>query len=110
MESLNPRNLEAAGKTQNRVQEYRGSIEAWHNARVTTLVGYIIGFPHDTEESVRSDIRRLISEVRPDQASFFMMTPLPGSMDHRRMIQDGSPMEADYNRFDCFHETRRTRL
>jgi len=105
MESLNPRNLEAAGKTQNRVQEYRASIEAWHNARVTTLVGYIIGFPHDTEESVRCDIRRLISEVQPDQASFFMMAPLPGSQDHRRMIQDGSPIEADYNRFDCFHET-----
>lgn len=105
MESLNPRNLEAAGKTQNRVQEYRASIEAWHNARVTTLVGYIIGFPHDTEESVRCDIRRLIREVQPDQASFFMMAPLPGSRDHRRMIQDGSPMESDYNRFDCFHET-----
>ena len=105
MESLNPRNLEAAGKTQNRVQEYRALIEAWHNARVTTMVGYIIGFPNDTEESVRSDIRRLISEVQPDQASFFILTPLPGSRDHRHMIQDGSPMEADYNRFDCFHET-----
>jgi hypothetical protein len=105
MESLNPRNLQAVGKTQNRVQEYRASIEAWHTARVTTLVGYIIGLPHDTEESVRCDIRRLISEVQPDQASFFMMAPLPGSRDHRCMIEDGSPLEADYNRFDCFHET-----
>jgi hypothetical protein len=43
--------------------------------------------------------------VRPDQASFFMMSPLPGSMDHKRMIEDGAPMEADYNRFDCFHQT-----
>jgi hypothetical protein len=105
MESLNPRNLQAVGKTQNRVQEYRASIEAWHKARVTTLVGYIIGFPDDTEESVRCDIRRLIREVQPDQASFFIMTPLPGSRDHRCMIEDGAPMEADYNRFDCFHET-----
>ena len=105
MESLNPRNLQAAGKTQNRVQEYRASIEAWHNARVTTLVGYIIGFPHDTEESVRCDIRRLVREVQPDQASFFMMAPLPGSSDHRCMIEGGAPMEADYNRFDCSHET-----
>jgi radical SAM superfamily enzyme YgiQ (UPF0313 family) len=105
MESLNPRNLQAAGKTQNRVQEYRAAIEAWHKARVTTLVGYIIGFPYDTEESVKCDIRRLVTEVQPDQASFFMMAPLPGSRDHRRAIEDGVPMEADYNRFDCFHET-----
>jgi hypothetical protein len=105
MESLNPRNLQAVGKTQNRVQGYHASIEAWHNARVTTLVGYIIGFPHDTEESIRCDIRRLVREVQPDQASFFMMAPLPGSRDHQRMIEDGGPMEADYNLFDCFHET-----
>ena len=88
MESLNPRNLQAAGKTQNQVQEYRASIGAWHNARVTTIVGYIIGFPHDTERSVRCDIRRLVREVQPDQASFFMMTPLPGSRDHQCMIEE----------------------
>ena len=105
MESLNPRNLQAAGKTQNRVKEYGGSIGAWHNAGVTTIVGYIIGFPYDTEESVRCDIRRLISEVQPDQASFFIMTPLPGSRDHQCMIEEGVAMDADYNRFDCFHQT-----
>ena len=105
MESLNPRNLQAAGKTQNRVQEYKASIAAWHNARVITLAGYIIGFPHDTEESVRDDIEKLISEVQLDQASFFMMMPLPGSRDHQRMLQDGAPMEPDYNCFDSFHES-----
>jgi hypothetical protein len=105
MESLNPRNLEAAGKTQNRVREYKVSIAEWHNARVKTLVGYIIGFPHDTEESVRDDIERLMSEIQPDQASFFMMMPLPGSKDHQRMLRDGAPIESDYNCFDSFHES-----
>jgi radical SAM superfamily enzyme YgiQ (UPF0313 family) len=104
MESLNPRNLAAAGKTQNRVDEYKDSLAAWHNARVVTLVGYIIGFPHDTEESVKADIERLINEVQPDQASFFMMMPLPGSKDHERMLEEGVPIEADYNRFDSVHE------
>jgi radical SAM superfamily enzyme YgiQ (UPF0313 family) len=105
MESLNPQNLQAAGKTQNRVQDYRASIAAWHTVGVTTIVGYIVGFPHDTERSVRADIRRLVKEVQPDQAAFFMMAPLPGSRDHKSMIEDGAAMEADYNRFDCFHET-----
>ena len=105
MESMNPRNLQAAGKTQNHVQEYKLSVGAWHAARVTTFAGYIIGFPHDTEESVRQDIERLISEVQPDVASFTMMMPLPGSKDHQRMVQDGIPMESDYNRFDCCQES-----
>ncbi len=83
----------------------RCSVAAWHNARVSTLAGYIIGFPHDTEASVRSDIERLISEVRPDQASVFMVMPLPGSRNHQKMLQEGAPMESDYNRFDSFHES-----
>lgn len=105
LETLNVRNLQNAGKTQNRVQEYERAIASWRHARIKTDVGYIIGFPHDTEESVRDDVERLIREVRPDQASFTMMTPLPGSKDHQRMVETGAPMEADYNAFDTCHES-----
>jgi hypothetical protein len=105
MESINPKNLKAAGKTQNHVQDYHNLIQAWHKAQVSTHVGYIIGFPHDTEESVREDIERLMREVQPHRASFFMLVPLPGSRDHKEMVEAGHPMDADYNRFDSFHAT-----
>ena len=103
MESINPKNLKAAGKTQNHVEEYRSLIDAWHDAQVSTHVGYIIGFPHDTEESVREDIQRLMRDVQPHRASFFMLTPLPGSRDHKQMVDAGAPMDTDFNRFDSFH-------
>ena len=105
IESLNPRNLQDTGKTQNRPQEYSAVIAAWRNARIRAQIGYIIGLPHDTEQSVREDVDRLISEVQPDQVSFFMLMPLPGSRDHQRMLESGAPMEADYNAFDSCHET-----
>ena len=105
MESLNPQSLKDAGKTQNHVNEYKDLIDAWHNAGVSTHVGYIIGFPHDTEESVRQDLERLMKEIRPHRASFFVLTPLPGSMDHKRMVEAGAPMDSDYNTFDSFHES-----
>jgi hypothetical protein len=66
-------------------------------------VGYIIGFPHDTVESVRSDVRILRDEVRVDQASFFMMVPIPGSRDHTEAVQRGDELDTDYNRYDSFH-------
>jgi len=103
MESLNPENLREAGKTQNRAQDYNQLIAAWRQAGVKTHVGYIIGFPDDSEESVRQDVDRLIHEVQPDQASFFMMTPLPGSRDHQRLVQRGAVLDADYNNFDSCH-------
>jgi radical SAM superfamily enzyme YgiQ (UPF0313 family) len=104
MESINSRNLKAAGKTQNHVDDYKNLIRAWHDACVSTHVGYIIGFPHDTEESVRGDVERLMKQVQPHRASFFMMTPLPGSRDHKEMVEADAPMSSDFNLFDSFHE------
>lgn len=105
MESTNPKNLQAAGKTQNHVDDFANLIAAWHEARVATHVGFIIGFPFDSEESVREDLRRLKHEIKVDQASFFMLTPLPGSMDHKRMVETGAEMDPDYNTYDSFHES-----
>jgi len=107
MESINPENLKAAGKMQNKVQDYRELISAWHNAKIATHVAYIFGFPFDTPESIREDVRRLQNELGVEQASFFMLTPLPGSRDHARMLQDGEPMSPDLNEYDSFHETIR---
>ncbi|MBN1442216.1 MAG: B12-binding domain-containing radical SAM protein, partial [Planctomycetes bacterium] len=103
METLNPENLPAAGKRQNHVEDYRKMIDAWHEAGIVCHVGYIIGFPFDTEESVREDVRRLREEIGVDQASFFMLTPLPGSADHQRMQERGEWMDDDLNRYDSFH-------
>ncbi|MGH7453285.1 MAG: hypothetical protein ACRENG_18185, partial [bacterium] len=73
--------------------------------RVATHVGFIIGFPFDTAASVREDVRRLKNEIKVDQASFFMLTPLPGSMDHKKMVEAGAYMDPDYNTYDSFHES-----
>ena len=104
MESLDTTSLNVAGKNQNHVDEYSMLIESYHGSEISTHVGYIIGFPNETAESVRRDLARLMQEVRPDQASFFMLTPLPGSMDHAQMVQRGEWMHPDFNRYDSHHE------
>jgi hypothetical protein len=107
MESINPKNLKAAGKAQNQVQDYREMIAAWHAAKIATHIAYIIGFPFDTPQSVEEDVNRLKHELGAEQVSFFMLTPLPGSEDHKRMTLEGEYMDPDLNRYDTFHETMR---
>ncbi|MBN1320034.1 MAG: radical SAM protein [Thermoleophilia bacterium] len=107
VESLNEANLVAAGKHHNRAGEFREMVEAWHRAHVAVQAGYIIGMPHDTPDSVRRDIAALRDTVRVDHASFFMFTPIPGSRDHRRMVAEKVPLDADLNNYDSFHETFR---
>ena len=105
MESINDDNLQAADKKQNDSADYRNLISAWHAAEISTHVGFIIGFPFDTEASIRRDIARLQNDIHVDQASFFMLTPIPGSMDHYHAVQQGVPIEPDLNLYDSFHPT-----
>jgi len=104
MESVDPGNLAAAGKKQNQVNEYRYLIEAYRNCDISTHVGYILGFPFDTVDSIRRDLKFLMNEVQPDHASFFILMPLPGSMDHIHMKQRGEWMHPDFNLYDSQHE------
>lgn len=105
MESVNDNNLQAAGKKQNTREDYRNLIQAYRDAEIATHVGYILGFPFDTPESIKEDLKCLTEEIEVDMASFFVMTPLPGSRDHLQLLQDGAPLDPDYNRYDSIHET-----
>jgi hypothetical protein len=107
MESVDPGNLAAAGKKQNQVSEYRQLIQAYRDSDISCHVGYILGFPFDTVESIRRDLKFLIEDVQPDHASFFMLTPLPGSMDHLHMLRRGQWMDPDLNLYDSQHEVTR---
>ena len=105
MESVNPENLIAAKKYQNNIYEYRAMLQQWRSYGVVTHAGYIIGFPADTPESVRRDIRLIQDELPVDVLEFFMLTPLPGSADHRDLAAAGVWMDPDMNSYDSEHAT-----
>jgi len=107
MESVDPGNLAAAGKKQNQVSEYRQLIQSYRDSDISAHVGYILGFPFDTVDSIRRDLKFLMEEVQPDHASFFILMPLPGSMDHIHMLQRGEWMHPDFNLYDSQHEVTR---
>ncbi|MGB9322211.1 MAG: hypothetical protein WCB77_16655, partial [Pseudolabrys sp.] len=54
LENINPDNLIAAKKRQNKITEYREMIQKWREAGAITYAGYILGFPADTKESIFS--------------------------------------------------------
>jgi radical SAM superfamily enzyme YgiQ (UPF0313 family) len=107
MESIRPSNLKAAGKTQNKAAQYREMIDAWHRSGVACHVGYILGFPDDTPETMARDVRDMQEILEVDQASFFMLTPIPGSHDHLEMVRRKVPLDADPGNYDSFHPVMR---
>lgn len=102
VESMNAENLADARKRQNKVEQYRQLWQRCHELGMVVHAGYIVGFPHDTPESVAEDVEMLFREGA-DQASFFMLTPIPGSEDHVRAVAAGTPIDPDFNKCDSFH-------
>lgn len=105
LESINAESLKAASKRQNHISEYRKMLQAWRNAGVITYGGYILGFPGDTPESIARDIRIIQRELPVDMLHFFILTPLPGSEDHKKLYLEGARLEPDPNRYDTEHAT-----
>jgi hypothetical protein len=103
LENINPDNLTAAKKRQNKITEYRKMLLAWKAQGIITLAGYILGFPADTPDSIRRDIAIIQRELPLDVIEFFCLTPLPGSEDHQILWKKGVPMEPELNAYDVEH-------
>jgi radical SAM superfamily enzyme YgiQ (UPF0313 family) len=123
-ETFNPQNLLAATKVQNLAKEhrrkkddfgdaaaaalagvkekYRRVCDNWHSHGIAVHCGYMIGFPFDGPECGRQAAEWLL-EVGVDLASFFVVTPLPGTEDHDKAIREGTIADWDFNQYDSQH-------
>jgi len=103
LENINPDNLIAAKKRQNKITEYREMLQKWRDHGAITYAGYILGFPGDSKESILRDIEIIKRELPLDILEFFFLTPLPGSEDHKVLWQKGVWMDPDMNKYDLNH-------
>jgi hypothetical protein len=103
LENINPDNLIAAKKRQNKITEYREMLQKWRDHGAITYAGYILGFPGDTKETIVRDIEIIKRELPLDILEFFFLTPLPGSEDHKVLSAKGIWMDPDMNKYDLNH-------
>lgn len=102
VESVNRDNLRSQGKFQNQVSEYRDLAAHLHSLGITCHAGYILGLPFDTPASIKRDVAEL-QTIGFDSASFYILSPLPGSKDHQRWWHERRWMHPDFNTYDSAH-------
>ncbi len=107
LENIDPENLKAVNKSQNQIGEYRTMLQMWKQRGVITYAGYIVGFPHDTRESILRDLETIKRELPVDIMQISFLTPLPGSADHRALYTSSTWMDPDLNKFDLDHRVTR---
>ena len=103
LENINPANLIAAKKRQNKITEYRKMLLRWKAVGIMTFAGYILGFENDTPELIRRDLEIIKEELPLDALEFFILTPLPGSEDHKVLYEKNVWMDPDLNKYDVEH-------
>jgi hypothetical protein len=103
LENINPNNLIAAKKRQNKITDYREMLQKWRDHGAITCAGYILGFPGDSKESILRDIEIIKRELPLDILELFFLTPLPGSEDHQKLWTQKAWMDPDMNKYDLNH-------
>ena len=99
VESFNRKILLAASKGQNHPKMYNEIVRLCREYQIDTHFSNIIGFPEDTEAGVRQHLETLI-EMGPDIASFYILTPIPGTEQYDDFLAEGRIYEKNLDRFD----------
>jgi len=105
-ESFSREALRGAHKLHNHPEHYARIVELCRRYGITSHFSNILGFPGDTEEGVRDHLRTL-RLLRPDVASFYILTPIPGTEQYDEFLSQGLVTERNLDRFDGSNVTWR---
>lgn len=98
-ESFSREALRDAHKLQNHPERYARIVALCRQHGITTHFSNILGFPSDSEGSIRDHLDQL-QELDPDLASFYVLTPIPGTEQYADFLAQELITERNLDRFD----------
>jgi radical SAM superfamily enzyme YgiQ (UPF0313 family) len=99
VESFNRQTLLSAHKGQNRPETYLDIVRLCRAYGITSHFSNIIGFPQDTEQEIHEHLK-LLREMDPTWASFYILCPIPGTEQYDDFQAAGLIAEKNLDRFD----------
>lgn len=98
--------LRSVSKTQNYPDKYRRIVELCEENGILCHFSNIIGFPQQREADIHEHLRTIL-EINPHVASFYILTPIPGSEMYADFLADGLITEQNMDRYDGTNVTFR---
>jgi radical SAM superfamily enzyme YgiQ (UPF0313 family) len=100
VESFSRATLKAVRKLQNDPTKYADLVQLCHRHGVSTHFSNILGFPDQDEAAILQHVRELRA-IRPFMASFYILTPIPGTDQYDDFRGSGLIWEKNLDRFDA---------
>ena len=100
VESFSRSALESVGKYQNHPRHYVDLVRLCHRHGISTHFSNIIGFPDQDEAAILQHVRELRASG-PFMASFYILTPIPGTDQYDDFLAEGLITEKNLDRFDA---------
>jgi hypothetical protein len=104
VESFDRPTLLHAQKNHNHPERYGELVALCRRHGIGTHLSNIIGFPEDDQARILEHLRCLRA-LRPDLASFYILTPIPGTEQYDRFLAQGLISERNLDRFDATYPT-----
>jgi hypothetical protein len=98
-ESFSSEALRGVHKFHNTPARYAEIVRLCRENRISSHFSNILGFPSDTEEAIREHVETLRG-LSPDVASFYILTPIPGTEQYDDFQAQGWITETELDRFD----------
>jgi len=98
IESISQENIDAAGKTTNKVEEYANAIRKIKDHGMWVTGFFMFGFDHDTPETLDKTLQA-IYDWDLDEVSFSIVTPYPGTRLYERFEREGRITCKDWSRY-----------
>jgi len=98
-ESFHAPTLAAAHKFHNTPEKYGEIVRLCRANGITSHFSNILGFPQDTREGILAHLETLRA-LDPDVASFYILTPIPGTQQYAEFQESGLLLEENLDRYD----------
>jgi radical SAM superfamily enzyme YgiQ (UPF0313 family) len=100
VESFDRAALLAVKKNQNHPERYAELVRLCAEHGIGSHFSNILGFPSETAAAIRERVD-VLRALRPDLASFYVLTPFPGTEHYDELMAAGLVTERNLDRFDA---------
>ncbi len=101
-ESLQPENIESAGKKSPRPDDYARRVAILHDHGIQVNGSFVFGFDHDRADVFARTVD-WIEANRLECATFHILTPYPGTPLFARLKVEGRLLHEDWSLYDTSH-------